>query len=114
MIDSWDNYECEGQMTIFDYQENKLTNIDDHLKSCREDANVYTFSFTREEVNTINEALNKKAWIDEVRELLKEQTMTVTIEEFYNRLRRNKSAMNTANYPWDYVEVAYREMKGIV
>lgn len=36
------------------------------------------------------------------------------IEEFYNRLSRNKGAMNTAHSPWDYVEVAYREMNGIV
>lgn len=72
MIDSWDNYECEGQMTIFDFQENKLTNIDDHLKSCREDANVYTFSFTKEEVNTINQALLRYDLVKEIRELLKE------------------------------------------
>lgn len=50
-----------------------MTNINDHLKSCREDANVYTYSFTKEEVNEINEALRKKSWIEEVRGLLKEQ-----------------------------------------
>lgn len=36
------------------------------------------------------------------------------IEEFYNRLNRNKSYMNKVDNPWYYVEMAYREMKGIV
>lgn len=49
-----------------------MIDIDIHLKSCREDANVYTYSFTREEVKEIKEALHKNSWVNEVRELLKE------------------------------------------
>lgn len=33
------------------------------------------------------------------------------IEEFYNRFNRYKSDMNTSNYPWNYVEEVYRQMR---
>lgn len=36
------------------------------------------------------------------------------IDEFYNRLIKNKSSMNQANYPWNYVEAVYKEMKGAI
>lgn len=49
-----------------------MVSIDDHLKACRPDADVYTYSFTKAEVDEINEGLKKKSWTDEVRELLKE------------------------------------------
>lgn len=49
-----------------------MKSIDDHLKACSPANNVYTYSFTQEEVLTINKALEKKAWIDEVKELLRE------------------------------------------
>lgn len=49
-----------------------MVSIDDHLKACRPDADVYTYSFTKAEVDEINEGLQKKSWTDEVRELLKE------------------------------------------
>lgn len=49
-----------------------LKTIDNHLKSCAPSSDVYTFSFTAAEVNEINEALNKKSWLEEVKELLEE------------------------------------------
>lgn len=50
-----------------------MNNIDSHLKSCSPKNDVYTYSFNSEEVKIINEALNKKSWVDEVRMLLQEQ-----------------------------------------
>lgn len=39
------------------------------------------------------------------------QIRAEVIEEFYNRLNKYKSDMNTANYPWNYVEEAYIHMQ---
>lgn len=50
-----------------------MVSIDDKLKSCSPQNNVYTFSFTQEEVQIINKALEKKSWVEEVKELLEEE-----------------------------------------
>lgn len=50
-----------------------ISNIDSHLKSCREDADVYTYSFTKEEVNHINRALQRYDLVQEIRQVLEEQ-----------------------------------------
>lgn len=49
-----------------------LKSINNHLKSCSEKNNVYTYSFTLEEVEIINKALEKKSWLEEVKQLLQE------------------------------------------
>lgn len=49
-----------------------MKTIDNNLKSCAPQYDVYTYSFTLDQVKQINEALKKKSWLDEVRELLKE------------------------------------------
>lgn len=49
-----------------------MIDLDEHLASCSPEYDVYTFNFTLAEVEGIKEALNKKDWVTEVRELLKE------------------------------------------
>lgn len=51
---------------------------------------------------------------DVIQEKTYQQGRVDAIDEFYNRLIKNKSSMNQANYPWNYVEVVYKEMKGAI
>lgn len=48
-----------------------MIDLDKHLTSCSPNYDVYTFNFNKEEVEEIREGLIKKSWVDEVRELLK-------------------------------------------
>jgi len=48
---------------------------------------------------------------DVIQEKMYQQGRIDAIDEFYNRLIKNKSSMNQANYPWNYVEAVYKEMK---
>lgn len=50
-----------------------MDNINNNLKSCSPTNDVYTYSFTKAEVDEINAALAKKSWVEEVRTLLQEQ-----------------------------------------
>lgn len=52
--------------------ETPITNIDNNLKSCAPQYNVYTYSFTLEQVEHINRALQHYDLVQEIRELLKE------------------------------------------
>lgn len=49
-----------------------INNIDDHLKSCSPQNDVYTYSFTSEEVAHINRALQRYDLIAEIKQLLQE------------------------------------------
>lgn len=46
-----------------------LTTIDDHLKSCSP-YDVYTYSFTKEEVDHINRALQRYDLVAEIKQLI--------------------------------------------
>lgn len=50
-----------------------ISNIDDHLKSCSPQNDVYTYSFTKEEVDHINRALQRYDLVQEIRQVLAEQ-----------------------------------------
>lgn len=50
-----------------------MIDIESKIISCREDTNDYRLCLTREEIDEIKQALNKKSWIEEVRGLLQEQ-----------------------------------------
>lgn len=50
-----------------------MLDIESKIISYREDSNDYRLCLTREEINEIKQALNKKSWLEEVKELLQEQ-----------------------------------------
>lgn len=49
-----------------------IHNIDNHLKSCAPQYDVYTYSFNLEEVKHINRALQRYDLVKEIKELLQE------------------------------------------
>lgn len=50
-----------------------ISNIDSHLKSCSPQNDVYTYSFTKEEVDHINRALQRYDLVQEIKQVLEEQ-----------------------------------------
>lgn len=85
-----------------------MDNINDHLKACRPDADVYTYSFTKAEVDEINEGLKKKSWTDEVRELIKEQEREEIVNDF---VKAFNEFMNTSG-PCGFYEECYDSPTG--
>lgn len=76
--DFWKDYECDGQLTIFDYlvekEEKKMTSqeFDTHLKT-ESPYNCFTYAFNQEEIKEIKAALDKGTFLEEITKLVKEE-----------------------------------------